>query len=233
MNRKTYRHIFFDLDNTLWDFDANSMDTFRDLFSKYHLKLKGIESFENFLFVYHKHNALLWESYRQGKILKDFLNLSRFTLTLDEFGIHDEVLSVNLARDYVLLSPTKTILFPEAFQLLDYLSGRYKMHIITNGFEEIQYKKLSNSGLAKYFENIITSEDAGTRKPEPLIFEYALNKCGASAYETLMIGDEEEVDIQGAIRVGIDSILVDFSGKQAESKATYTVNSLGRLIDIL
>lgn len=209
------------------------MNTFRELFSAYQLEKSGIESVEKFLDVYHKHNSLLWESYRQGKILKDVLNISRFSLTLDEFGIHDKILAGNIARDYVTLSPVKTKLFAGVFSLLDYLSGRYSLHIITNGFEEIQHKKLANSGLTKYFTRVITSEDAGARKPEPWIFEYALKLSDARPAESLMIGDEEEVDIQGAKNAGMDSVLVDYQGKMIKSEATYVVSSLKELTQIL
>jgi putative hydrolase of the HAD superfamily len=230
---KKYAHIFFDLDNTLWDFEANSIETFRDLFIKYDLENRGIVSFDKFIQVYHKHNSLLWEFYRQGKIVKEVLNIRRFSMALDEFGIGDHLLSSNMAGDYVEQSPTKTQLFPDAFAILDYLSSKYRLHIITNGFEEVQFRKLSYSGLRKYFSGIITSEEAGTKKPDPAIFNYALSFCKADVNESVMIGDDEEIDVLGAFNVGMDSILVDYAGKNNQSKATHRINSLQELYNIL
>ena len=233
MALKRYQHIFFDLDRTLWDFDTNSTETFRDIFDKYGLADRGIRSFDEFMDVYKKHNHLLWEIYRQGEIVKEVLNIRRFSLTLHDFGIDDLLLSSNIAHDYVSLSPTKTNLFPHTIEILNYLNGRYKLHIITNGFEEVQYRKLNYSGLTMYFTEIITSEDAGSKKPEPSIFNYAFKRSGARPEESLMIGDDEEVDILGASDAGMDQVLVDYNGEFPESKATYRINSLAELYKIL
>lgn len=233
MNRKTYRHIFFDLDKTLWDFETNSVETFREIFSKYRLSEKGVDSFDRFLERYNHHNLMLWEFYRQGEIVKEVLNIRRFALTLHEFGISDNLLSSNMANDYVTLSPTKTNLFPDAYAVLEYLGDKYKLHIITNGFEEVQHKKLNNAGLMKYFTSVITSEDAGARKPESGIFEFALHRSGAKPDESLMIGDDEEVDILGALSVGMDQVLVDYNGEIHDSKATYRIRKLSELFGLL
>lgn len=233
VNRKHYRHIFFDLDNTLWDFEANSKETFHELFDRYQLTHRGIYSFEDFIEVYERHNALLWEFYRQGKIVKEVLNIRRFSMTLDEFGIHDSLLSSNMAGDYVAISPTKTRLFPDAIDLLGYLKERYTLHIITNGFEEVQHRKLLNSGLRGYFESIITSEEAGSKKPELPIFNFALSVTGAQKHESLMIGDDEEVDVLGARNADIDSVLVDYSGERQTTEATYLIFNLKDIYKIL
>jgi putative hydrolase of the HAD superfamily len=124
-------------------------------------------------------------------------------------------------------------LFPHTIEILNYLNGRYKLHIITNGFEEVQYRKLNYSGLTMYFTEIITSEDAGSKKPEPSIFNYAFKRSGARPEESLMIGDDEEVDILGASDAGMDQVLVDYNGEFPESKATYRINSLAELYKIL
>ncbi len=233
MTKKTYRHIFFDLDNTLWDFKANSIETFRDIFSKYHLSEKGILSFDDFLEVYYKHNHILWELYRKGQILKEVLNIRRFALALQDFGIDDNLLSSSIAEDYVSLSPTKTNLFPNTIAVLDYLSKKYTLHIITNGFEEVQYRKLNYSGLTMFFSEIITSEDAGAKKPELSIFKYALKRSGAIVEESLMIGDDEEIDIIGAEEAGMDQVLVDYNNIYPDFKATYRIKSLEELYNIL
>jgi len=233
VKKKTYRQFFFDLDKTLWDFDTNSIETFREIFNKYNLTGKGVDSFEEFLEVYNRHNHLLWEFYRKGEIVKEVLNIRRFALTLHEFGITDSLLSSNIAEDYVRLSPTKTGLFPHTIAILEYLKKKYTLHIITNGFEEVQYRKLNHSGLAMYFNEIITSEDAGSKKPELLIFNYALKRSGARPEESLMIGDDEDVDIIGAIDAGMDQVLHDYKGEFRNSKATYRIESLDELYGIL
>lgn len=232
-DKKTYRHIFFDLDRTLWDFDTNSEETFREIFYKYNLSDRGIDSFEEFLTVYNKHNLVLWDFYRKGTIEKEALNIRRFSLTLCDYGISDDLLSSNMAADYVTMSPTKTNLFPHVIDILEYLSPKYKLHIITNGFEEVQYKKIRYSGLMKYFNEVITSEDAGAMKPDLHIFNYAFQRTGALPEESLMIGDDEAVDIAGAHGAGIDQILVDYGGIAVDSRATYYIQSLEELYHIL
>ncbi|MFH1121395.1 MAG: YjjG family noncanonical pyrimidine nucleotidase [Bacteroidota bacterium] len=233
MKKKTYRHIFFDLDKTLWDFDTNSIETFKEIFNKYNLTERGVHSFDEFLEVYNKHNHVLWEFYRQGEIVKEVLNIRRFALTLHDFGINDNLLSSRIAEDYVSLSPTKTNLFPHTIAILEYLSKKYTLHIITNGFEEVQYRKLTHAGLMMYFSEIITSEDAGSKKPERLIFNYALKRSGALPEESLMIGDDEEVDIVGAFEAGMDQVLVDYKGELLQTKATYRIESLDELYGII
>lgn len=233
MKKKTYRHIFFDLDKTLWDFDTNSIETFREIFDKYNLADKGVHSFDEFLEVYNKHNHILWEFYRQGEIVKEALNIRRFALTLHDFGIIDSLLSSSIAEDYVSLSPTKTNLFPHTIAILGYLSKKYFLHIITNGFEEVQYRKLNHSGLTMFFNEIITSEDAGAKKPELSIFTYALKRSGAAPGDSLMIGDDEEVDIIGAHEAGMDQVLVDYKREFLQTKATYRIESLDELYKML
>jgi putative hydrolase of the HAD superfamily len=233
MKTTKYRHIFFDLDKTLWDFDTNSLETFRDLFKTYGLKRRGIESAEKFHTVYEFHNLALWEIYRQGKIEKADLNVKRFTLALEEYGIKDYELGRKMAMDYIHLSPTKTNLFPDTHRVLEYLKARYSLHIITNGFEEVQFRKLHHSSLSKYFTEVITSEDAGVKKPDPEIFNYALKRAGAGVTDSLMVGDDEEVDIAGAGGLGIDQVLVDFQNMVPGSKATYRIRSLDELTAIL
>jgi putative hydrolase of the HAD superfamily len=233
VKEKTYRHIFFDLDKTLWDFETNSVETFRDIYQKHGLQEKGVDSFEKFLDRYNYHNLMLWDFYRQGKIVKEVLNIRRFALTLHEFGINDNLLSSTMAADYINLSPTKTNLFPGTHQVLEYLQKSYTLHIITNGFEEVQFRKLHHSSLSRYFKEVVTSEDAGVKKPDPEIFAYALRRAGATADESLMVGDDEEVDIEGAGRLGIDQVLVDYQNEVPDSAATYRIRGLEELTEFL
>lgn len=226
MHSDFYNHIFFDLDRTLWDFDTNAAETFNDIYLKHDLPSKGITDFNLFMDVYHEINHNLWEDYRKGTIVKEVLNVQRFALTLEHFGIYQQSLSEEIAIDYITLSPTKNRLFPDAHKILKYLSEKYWLHIITNGFKEVQEKKLINSQLDKYFTTVVTSEDAGSKKPDVKIFEYALLKAKAAPEHSLMIGDDPEVDIIGAKNAGIDQVLIDFHGVHTHRIATYYVRKL-------
>jgi putative hydrolase of the HAD superfamily len=203
---KKYKHIFFDLDRTLWDFDKNAHEAFHDIYEKYHLSEKGVNSFEAFTESYLRHNTELWALYVEGKIEKSYLTSRRFEVTLLDFGIDDPGLAKQIGIDYITISPKKTNLFPNSIETLEYLFKRYPLHIITNGFEEVQFHKLHNSGLDKYFDKVITSEAAGCKKPDDCIFKYALETANALPQESLMIGDDIEVDILGAQNNGMDTV---------------------------
>jgi len=204
-----YKHLFFDLDNTLWDFEKNSHETFNELYD-YHLAgLNKIPSVKAFFDAYTIHNTRLWGLYRESRITKDELKDTRFLITLQEFGVDDKGLASTLSDEYTYRSPRKGILFPGTIETLENLKDRFQLHIITNGFEEIQHVKLEFAGLTKYFEYLITSEQAGSKKPDAGIFNYALEKAGARAKESLMIGDDLDVDIVGAREIGMDTILFD------------------------
>lgn len=221
-----YTDIFFDLDRTLWDFESNAMSTFEDLYNKYELEAKGVSSLEHFVDVYRRHNEFLWAQYREGAIKKEQLRNQRFKLTLNELNIHDDILANELGDDYINISPTKTILFPNCMEILEYLKGKYRMHIITNGFEEVQYNKLINSNLFQYFDQIITSEAAGKKKPHPIIFEHALFKANAKKEASIMIGDDFDVDIEGAMDFGMDQAFFNPHNLEETRKATYEISDL-------
>jgi len=203
---KKYKHIFFDLDRTLWDFDRNAHEAYREIYKKHSLHKKGVRSFDAFTESYLRHNAELWALYVEGKIEKSYLTSRRFEVTLLDFGIDDPGLAKKIGIDYITISPQKTNLFPNSIETLEYLYARYPLHIITNGFEEVQFNKLRNSGLEKYFDKVITSEAAGCKKPDTCIFNFALEKTSAFPEESLMIGDDIEVDIIGAQNVGMDTV---------------------------
>lgn len=230
---KQYRHIFFDLDHTLWDFERNADETKRELYQEFKLGKRGIPSYEAFREKYVVINAGLWALYREDKIEKEELNFKRFFLTLCEFGINDMSLGASLAAEFIKGISTKTYLFPHATELLEYLFPKYPLYIITNGFEEVQFSKLKNSRLERFFTSVITSEEAGVKKPERAIFEYALRKTGASASESLMIGDDLEVDMRGAREAGIDQLLVNHEAFQHQEPVTFEVFSLKEIKLIL
>ena len=228
-----YNHIFFDLDRTLWDFDAAAEVAFERIYEKYQLKKLGIPSAHEFHEVYHPLNEQLWVLYRADKITKDELNRTRFLKPLEHYGIHDTELADHLSEDYVYWSPRIVRLVPGTIELLDYLKPKYHLHLITNGFQEVQHTKLSGSGLEPYFETLTVSEEVGVKKPNPEIFLYALRKANATAEESIVIGDEMAVDIDGARAAGIDQIFYNPNGEKVEGERTFEVCSLLEIKKIL
>lgn len=228
-----YKHIFLDLDRTLWDFEKSAAQTFEEIFEKHQLKNMGIPSVEIFTATYKKHNDILWAMYRDGEIIKEVLSVRRWFLTMEEFGILDGELAALIAEDYITLSPLKVNLFPYTHEILSYLKEKYTLHMITNGFEEVQQVKIDASDLRKYFTEIITSEMAACKKPNPRIFEFAMDKAGAIANESMMIGDDLRVDILGAKGVNIDQIYVNFESNQHSEEISYEINHLKEIEEIL
>ena len=231
--KKQYKHIFFDLDRTLWDFDAAAEVAFERIYDKYHLKDLGIPSAHDFHEVYHPLNEKLWELYRENRITKDDLNRTRFLKPLEHYGIHDVELADHLSEDYVYWSPRIVRLVPGTMELLEYLKPKYHLHLITNGFQEVQHTKLSGSGMEPYFETLTVSEEINIKKPNPEIFLYALKKAGATAEESLMIGDEMAVDIDGARAAGIDQIFFNPTGQKDPGERIFEVHNLLDIINIL
>jgi putative hydrolase of the HAD superfamily len=228
-----YKHLFFDLDHTLWDFDANARATLEQLHLDLKLVDKGIHDFDLFYKNYLQHNEVLWKRYRNGQIRQDELRIKRMWLTLLDFQIADEDLSRQLNELFLQLLPTRTILFPDTKEVLQYLTDKgYKLHLITNGFELTQHAKLRHSGLAVFFKEVITSEGSESLKPQKEIFDYALNKTGAKVEESIMIGDTLDVDILGAMNAGMDQVHVNFNGSEQNIQPTYTIKTLLELKDI-
>lgn len=230
---KQYQHIFFDLDRTLWDFDAAAEVAFERIYEKYNLKSLGIPSAHEFHEVYHPLNERLWELYREDKITKEDLNRTRFVLPLEHYNIHDTDLADHLSEDYVYWSPRIVRLVPGTMELLDYLKPKYHLHLITNGFQEVQHIKLSGSGLEPYFETLTVSEEVGVKKPNPGIFQYALRKAHATVEESLMIGDEMAVDIDGARAIGMDTVFLNLKSEKVDGKSTFEVHDLLKIRELL
>jgi putative hydrolase of the HAD superfamily len=225
-----YKHLFFDLDHTLWDFEANSRQTLEEMYHKLLLKERGVPHFDDFFSRYTVHNDKLWERYRNGYIKVDDLRWKRMWLTLLDFKIGDEPLAREMATQFLEALPTRRTLFPYALEILDYLTQKgYHLHLITNGFEKTQLSKIQNAGLSGYFGEVITSEGANSLKPHKEIFEYAFRKTGAEPAESIMLGDSIEADIQGAINAGIDQVYVNHLGIEPEIRPTYTIYSLKEL----
>ncbi|HZE84719.1 MAG TPA: YjjG family noncanonical pyrimidine nucleotidase [Puia sp.] len=228
-----YKHLFFDLDHTLWDFEANSRQTLEELYHSLQLRERGISDFDLFHRTYLAHNDKLWERYRNGYIKVDELRWKRMWLTLLDFKIGDEPLARKMDVLFLDSLPTRRLLFPYTLEILDYLAGKgYILHLITNGFEKTQHSKLEHAGLAGYFTEVITSEGSNSLKPHKEIFEYAFRITDAEKKESIMIGDSLEADIQGGINAGIDQVYVNHLHLEPSIQPTYTVYSLKELEDL-
>jgi len=229
---RQYKHLFFDLDRTLYDFDANNRDTLSRLFREFNFSDNGKVDFDTFMDVYRPINLALWERYKRKEISKETLNLRRFADTLKACGLNEEVAG-DFAGKYLEISPSQNRLLPGTVTTLQYLSESYDLHIITNGFEEVQYPKMARCGLMPFFRHIITSEKAGAQKPAPEIFEYALNLTGASPENSLMIGDDPVADIEGAFRQGMDQVWLSANDEVCTITPTYRIAALKELMSIL
>lgn len=216
------KHIFFDLDHTLWDFETNSNKTFSYIFERNNLQI----NFDAFIEVYQPINFRYWKLFREDKVNKADLRYGRLREAFDAMGyeVNDEMIHL-LSEEYITFLADHNALFDNALDILDYLKPQYNMHIITNGFEEVQIRKLRNSNLSPFFDQVITSEKVGVKKPNPVIFEYALEIAGADAHESVMIGDNFEADIIGAMDVGMQAIFCKFNGEIA-TRQVPTVDNL-------
>lgn len=232
MKNNNIKHIFFDLDRTLWDFEINSKETLSDIFFKFELKDLGVPCVEDFINKYQIHNEELWKLYRKDNIKKEELRSRRFNLTLKDYGIYNEKLAFDIGEEYIRESPIKTKLFPFTIEVLEYLYPSYDLHIITNGFQEVQYVKLSNSNILKYFKNVVTSEEVGNKKPSPNIFNYALRVAHANINNSIMIGDDLEADIIGARSLGMDQIYFNPKKYSYNQQVTYDISCLSELMGI-
>jgi putative hydrolase of the HAD superfamily len=230
-----YRHLFFDLDHTLWDFEANARMTLAELYDSLALKERGIHDFELFYKNYLIHNDKLWERYRNGYIKQEDLRVKRMRMSLLDFKIADEKLAQEMNVRFLELLPTRTLLFPYTKEILQYLADKgYQLHLITNGFEKVQHSKLKYSGLDVFFKVVVTSEGSNSLKPKKEIFDFAFQKAAARPEESIMIGDTIDVDILGAVNAGIDQVHVNHLTKEPvpvmdKKLPTYTVYSLKEL----
>lgn len=228
-----YKHLFFDLDHTLWDFEANSRQTLEELYHSLGLYSRGVSDFAAFHRYYIEHNNKLWERYRNGFIAVDELRWKRMWLTLLDFKIADEPLARTMDTLFLDALPTRKILFPYTVEILEYLTGKqYSLHLITNGFEKTQLSKLQSSGISRFFGKVVTSEGSNSLKPHKEIFDYALRVTGAAAAESVMLGDSIEVDIQGAMNAGIDQVYINHLRTEPSVRPTYMVHTLKQLEEI-
>jgi putative hydrolase of the HAD superfamily len=244
---KTYRHLFFDLDGTLWDLKRNTRAAMEELF-QIHNEQIGHLDFELFYRRYHHHNDHVWALYRQDKIKKDELRFVRFERAFADVShpaTHDFIDRFSL--DFLEVAPRQPLTIEGTHEALNHCKDRYRMHIITNGFIEVQGHKMRAAQLEGYFEHIINSEHVGVRKPHADIFRYALEKAGATKEDSLMIGDDWDADILGARDFGMDQAFLSLHEEEQNElnashgngpvrhnyKPTYTLHSLHELLNIL
>ncbi|AMR30488.1 haloacid dehalogenase [Mucilaginibacter sp. PAMC 26640] len=224
-----YKHIFFDLDHTIWDFDRNAEETLTELYSEYRLADLGLHSADLFIETYTRNNHQLWADYHLGKINKETLRETRFKKTFLDLGVHPDAVPDAFEDDYVKLGPYKTNLFPHAHETLTYLQSKYTLHLISNGFKESTEIKVSGTGIGKYFKNVIISEVVGANKPDPLIFQHAVNLAGTTKRESLMIGDSIEADVRGALGFGMDAIYFNPANIDKPADVPVQINHLKEL----
>jgi putative hydrolase of the HAD superfamily len=228
-----YKYVFLDLDDTLWDFHANARESLQEVFEERNLS-RYFESFGQFFRIYAKRNLELWELYGKGEITKEFLQLERFRHPLELVGVENDKLAEQIGTQFLEILPTKTILIPGAIELLDYLYPKYPLTIVSNGFIEVQYKKLHGSRLEHYFAQVVLSEAAKALKPDKRIFEYAMQQNDATRSDCIMIGDSYEADIRGAQNAGIDQIYFDPElATENDLYATFCVKRLDEIKNIL
>jgi putative hydrolase of the HAD superfamily len=220
------QHIYFDLDHTLWDFEANSRETLDELFDHFEIASMCKAKKDDFIDRYVHLNTKYWALYRENRISKARLRTVRFETTLKDFGINNKPLSRAIGKKYVEDCPKKTRLNEGAIELLDLLKDKYPLHILSNGFHEVQLVKLKASGLDVYFDQVITSEMANAKKPNPRIFQFANKRCQTTAEESLMIGDNLEIDVRGAVDYGWKAIHYN------PSKISHELLSVDSLLDI-
>lgn len=223
--KNTISDLFFDLDHTLWDFEKNSAMAFETVFRKHQIEL----ALADFHLHYSAINTAYWKLYREEKVTQQQLRYGRLKDTFDllNYVISDDLIH-QISIDYIAVLPDNNYLFDGTIAILDYLKPKYKLHIITNGFEEVQNHKLKNSGIQPYFQTITNSENAGAKKPNPIIFDCALQVANAKKAQSIMIGDCLEADVQGALSYGMDAIF--FNPLQQEAPST--IKQISHLLEL-
>jgi putative hydrolase of the HAD superfamily len=201
-----YQHIIFDLDHTLWDFDANCRLALAELYTHHCLDKLALFSLEMLYDTYRQVNEMLWDNLQKGLDTKDEIRLKRFHYTFEQMGIDLQHLPATLNEEFINLCPTKGQLMAGAKELLDYLHPKYKLHILTNGFSESQYLKMDCAGITSYFEHIVLAEQVGTLKPHAAVFDHTVTLIGGTKANTIMVGDSLHADVLGAKNAGLDHV---------------------------
>ena len=228
-----YKNLFFDLDDTLWAFSINARDTFEEMYLKYDYQ-RYFQSFDHYYTLYQRRNLELWDEYGEGSITKEELNRQRFLYPLEAVEAGDAVLAKAFSDDFFSVIPTKSKLMPHADEVLNHLSSKYNLYILSNGFQELQCHKMRSAGIDKYFKKVVLSDDIGVLKPWPEIFHFALSATQSNMRESLMIGDSWENDIAGAKGVEMHQVFYNPNGKTGlPFQPTYQITDLKELMQIL
>lgn len=227
--REQVKCIFFDLDHTLWDYETNSRETLHELYVTHSLAEKGVTDLAKFHQEFKRVNTTLWELYDTGRIGSEVIREERFKQILSAFNAYEKKLCDTLSVEYLYECPKKGNLMPHAIETLQYLAGRYKLSIITNGFEEIQNTKLTSGNLHQYFDHIVTSQKAGHKKPAREIFDFTLSKNGIVHHEAVMIGDNLLTDIKGAREASISHVFYNPEKVAHQENVTLEIESLKEL----
>lgn len=228
------QHIFFDLDNTLWDHRRNAYLTIKDLFDKEEITLKYNIDFEEFHSVYHEINEKLWEQIRDGEIDKEYLRKHRFYDTFKHFEIDDLELAMFFEEHFLDKILNYNHLVESTEYILDYLKAKnYTLHIISNGFQEVTERKCILSGIDHYFQTITSADSVGVRKPNPAIFEYSLGLSEAKKEESILIGDDWIADVIGAQNFGMDVIFFDVLNENKEVENLKVIKHLLQIKEYL
>lgn len=229
----TYKNLFFDLDDTLWNCSQNARDTFEEMYAKYHYE-RFFDSFSHFYGIYQKRNLELWEEYGQGIVTKEELNRQRFLHPLEVVGWGDADLARRFSDDFFTVIPTCSKVMPHAHEVLEYLQPRYRLYILSNGFRELQCRKMRSAGLDSYFRKVVLSDDIGILKPHAEIFHFALSATQSQLAESLMVGDSWANDVTGAQAVGMHQTFYNVEGRtQFPFHPTYLISDLRELMRIL
>jgi putative hydrolase of the HAD superfamily len=233
---KRYEVLFIDLDDTLYDFSYNSREVYRTVYGLLDYQ-RWFDSFEHYYAIYWEYNQQLWARYNDGEITKDELNAERYTHPLRVAGVAEaDAVGALFWAESMKRLPLGKRLMPNAREVLEYLRPKYRLYILSNGFVELQSRKMQSADIAHYFDGMVLSEDIGVNKPHPEIFMHALKVAGVAPEKALMIGDNREADVRGAQAVGIDQVYYNVSRTPWDEGAeppTYTIDSLLQLKDIV
>ena len=228
-----YQHLFFDLDHTLWDFDRNTAEAITEIYEIFNFSKWSFFSFDDFMVIFQEINNFLWDKFNHGLIDRKELRNCRFNLILSKLGVEEEEIPQGIGEKYLELAPVKPNVIPHAHEVLTYLQPYYQMHIISNGFDDVQHSKLKASNIHDFFDIIITSDSSGHRKPQKEIFEFAMKEAGATLDNAIMIGDNIDTDIIGAQNASMDHIFFNPNKTDHSLDVTYEINSLQQIMNIL
>ena len=230
---KTYKHLFFDLDHTLWDHEKNAHIALEEVYHHFKLAELGVAAVGQFQQTFSKVNTQLWTQYERNQITSDRLRHSRFRLIFSRLGVDNHYLCDDVSEYYLAICPRKPHLIDSAMEVLEYLAPKYPMHLITNGFSDIQGLKMAAGEITHFFGEVITSQRAGEKKPHKQIFDFALKITKAEAQNSLMIGDNPEADVAGAMNAVIDAVWFNPDSQEFNIKPTFEIKKLSELLTIL